>query len=197
MKTYVKEVQALIDLGYSERDAVKIFEAIVDHFERHVLQTVEVEDFQEKALELRKSQRAYYRDMINEALAWAQYDELTWREVKFEPKRVKRCAQCMGWFYDTSRNARKITCNRLGEYRQWDQTNREYRYYNKDNARLSVCGARYELARKPVKRRVQEISFDTMPSSEDAYGNVFMDEVENAHQRQLNPNHNEWTYWNR
>jgi hypothetical protein len=196
-KSYVKEVQAVIDLGYSERDAVKIFDAVVDHFTGYVIGTVEVDEFREKALAMRKNERAFYREMINDALAWARFDELTWREVKFEPTRVKRCAHCMEWFYDTSRNARKITCDKLGEYRQWDQTNREYRYYVKDNARLSVCGARYELARKPIKRRVQEIPFDMMPSSEDAYGNVFKDEVEDAHQRQLNPNHNEWTYWKR
>ncbi|MCM3572523.1 hypothetical protein M3172_04930 [Mesobacillus subterraneus] len=196
-KSYVKEVQAVIDLGYMERDALKIFEAITDHFADYIIGTVEVEEFHERALALRKNERAFYREMIDQALAYAGYSELSWREVKYDPSRVGRCAECMGWYYNVSRNGKKITCDRLGVYRQWDKTNREYRYYFKDGNKLSVCGAKYELARKPTTRRVQEVLFDAMPGGDDVQGNVFMDKVEDAYQRKLNPDHNAWTYWQR
>jgi hypothetical protein len=195
-KSYVKEVQAVLDLGYTEADAVKIFEVVVDRFERAV-GGLEPEEFHDRVLDLRKNERAFYREMIDHALSYTDYDELTWREVRFEPTRVKRCAQCGNWFYDSSRNGKKITCNRFGVYRRWDMENRKYRYYHKHGNKLSECGARYELARVPTTRRVQEVPFNPNPSGEDIEGNVFLDEIEDANQRHLNPYHNEWTYWRR
>lgn len=195
-KSYVKEVQVVIDLGYSERDVVKIFEGVVDHFVS-IVGGVEPEHYHERVLNLRKEERAFYREQLEQGIAWAGYDGLTWRDVKFEPTRVKRCEQCMNWFYDTSRNGKKLTCDRFGEYKRFDFTNREFVYRYKDGDKLSVCGAKYEQARNPSTRNVQEVLFDAQPSGDDVMGNVMLDEIEGAYQEQINPYQTEWKYWNR
>jgi hypothetical protein len=170
-KSYVKEVNTLISEGLTEKMAEQTFQMLVNRFgdEMH---KPELEDFRAEVLKARKEQRAYYRSIIDRGCGAYPFPiEMTWRNVKFEPKRIKRCEVCSDYYYDVSRNGGSVTCFNNG-----------------------VCAHEYELRRKragtiidPVYRRtVQEIPIDFSPAEEDKQGNAILNEVEMTAWRQRN-----------
>lgn len=192
--SYVNEIQAVIDLGIPAEDVRKLYDALTDKFTEYY-SVVDAEEFHDSIGHLRKTDKRYFRQIIDEVAS--EYG-LTWREVKFVETRVKRCETCQSWFYVTARNGKSLTCERFGIYRRFNLTTRAYYYWERNGRKLSECAVKYELSKRPpTKRRVQEVSFDPSPSSADVMGNVFLDDVEKAHQRQINPYNNEWTYWQR
>jgi hypothetical protein len=162
-KSYVKEVNSLISEGLTEQAAVQTFQVLVNRFgdEMH---NPELEDFKEEVARARKEQRAYYRSIIDESCSRYPFPiEMSWRNVKFEPKRIKRCEVCADYYYDVSRNGGSLTCFNNG-----------------------ICAHEYELRRKragtiidPVyKRNVQEIPVDFSPAEDDEQGHAILSEVE-------------------
>jgi hypothetical protein len=161
--TYVKEVEQLIGEGLNEQAAVQTFQMLVNRFADEMHQP-EVEDFREAIASTRKAQRAYYRSIIDEGCGAFPFPiEMSWRNVKFEPKRIKRCAICSDYYYDVSRNGGSVTCYNNG-----------------------ICAYEYEIRRKRAgtvlepayRRKVQEIPTDFSPKADDAQANAFLNEVE-------------------
>jgi len=163
MKSYVKEVERLIEEGLNEQVAVQTFQMLVNRFADD-MHRPELEDFREAIASTRKEQRAYYRSIIGEGCGAFPFPiEMSWRNVKFEPKRIKRCSICSDYYYDVSRNGGSVTCYNNG-----------------------VCAHEYEIRRKRAgtvlepayRRKVQEIPTDFSPAQDDDYGNAFLYEVE-------------------
>ncbi|SFK12261.1 hypothetical protein SAMN04487936_107203 [Halobacillus dabanensis] len=164
-QAYVREVQDLIDEGIPEDVAVQVYQFLVERFER-AHHKPEVKDFRAELSELHKSERRYFRDCVDDWLSDMPFPiELTWREVKFKPNRISRCEICSDYFYDVSRNGRKVTCYK-GSY----------------------CEHEYEVRRKrpgtvidPIyKRKVNEVSVDMAPDKSDKRGNAALTEMERA-----------------
>jgi hypothetical protein len=190
---YVKEVQSIVDLGVPAEDVIKMFDAITDNFTEYY-SVVDSDQFHEVIGDLRRTDKRWFRQIIDEVAS--EYG-LSWREVKYEETRVKRCETCMSWFYGTARNGKTLTCERFGVFRRFNLTTREFYYREKDGRRLSECAVKYELARRPVKRRVNEVLYDPIPNRDATKEQAIKQSVEEAYQRQLNPDANAWTYWNR
>ncbi|WP_409251792.1 hypothetical protein V1502_17020 [Bacillus sp. SCS-153A] len=189
---HVKEVQTIIDVGMNPEDATKLYDQITDKFTEY-FSVIEVEEFHHKIGHLRVNDKRYFRQIIDEV---AREYGLSWREVKYNEQRVKRCETCQSWFYTTARNGRSLTCERFGTYRRFDMTNRRYYYWFKDGRRLSECAVKYELSKRPnTVRRVQEVLYDPQPSGNDIPRQMFLQDVEEANQHCLNPYENEWKYW--
>src|SRR5690606_357961 len=117
----------------------------------------------------RKDDRSYYHSIIDGGCVWVPYPiEMTWRNVKFEPKRVKRCAVCSDYFYDVSRNGGSVAC-----FNGW-------------------CDHEYEVRRKrpgtilapAYRRRVNELLIDVNPSESDKQGHAILNEFEKSAWRQ-------------
>src|SRR4051794_28480764 len=141
---YVSEVQNVIDLDIIHADQTK---ALYNDILQNFITGVNAKETREHIRELRKHNRNYYHEIIDDVCK--RYDErLSWRTVKLEPTRAKRCIICQSYYYDVSRNGKRLTCDLLGEYRVFDQTNRTYRYYHKNGVRLSVCAVEYDLRRR-------------------------------------------------
>jgi hypothetical protein len=169
MGKYVKEVEGLVNEGLTEEMAVQTFQMLVNRF-GDAMHKPELEDFRAAIAETRKSERWYFRQVIDEGCAMFPFPmEMSWRNVKFEPKRVKRCEVCSDYFYDVSRNGGKITCFNNG-----------------------ICDHEYEIRRKrggtilepAYRRRVNEIPIDFSPAEDDKQGNAILNEVEMAAWRQ-------------
>lgn len=168
--SYVKEVQDVIDLGIiNAEQTMIIYNELIRKFDT----SPDASQTQASIYKLRKNERNYYHELIDEVCK--RYDErLSWRQVKFEPSRVKRCVICQSYFYDVSRNGKRLTCDLSGEYRVFDKTNRIYRYYHKNGVRLSFCAVEYDQRRRAApkdwteediiyphsRRRVQEVGID-------------------------------------
>ncbi|MFC7321956.1 hypothetical protein [Halobacillus campisalis] len=161
--SYIKEVQRLIDDGLNEEASVQLFQVLTNRF-TFEMHRPETEDFRKGILECRKDQRKHFREIIDgECRKYPFPIQLNWRNVKFEPKRVKRCGICGGYFYDVSRNGNKITCFNNG-----------------------ICEHEHEIRRKrkgtlmepAYKRRVDEIPIDFSPAEDDALGNAILTETE-------------------
>ncbi|MBU8730454.1 hypothetical protein KM915_10350 [Cytobacillus oceanisediminis] len=163
MKSYVKEVERLIEEGLNEQVAVQTFQMLVNRFADD-MHRPELEDFKLEIAKARKDDRAFYRSIIDEGCGAFPFPiEMSWRNVKFEPKRVKRCAICSDYYYDVSRNGGSVTCYNNG-----------------------ICANEYEIRRKRAgtilepayRRKVQEIPTDFSPKADDAQANAFMNKVE-------------------
>jgi len=183
-RTYVKEVQRLIDAGIQATEAAELYQALTIRFE-NIHGHPETEQFQQHLLSLRKYDLSYFREVIDDA---CKPVNLNWRSVKFEPTRIKRCETCGNYFYDVSRNGRKITCDAGGIYHRFDKTNRTYRYYWKNGTRLSVCAAEYEKERQASygfgqPRQPYEILTDFQPGPNDAVGHARLNKVERQAQK--------------
>jgi|SRR5699024_916400 len=183
-RTYVKEVQRLIYEGIQAAEATELYQRLTDRFE-DIIGHPETDQFQQNLLLLRKHDLSYFREVIDEVCAPAG---LNWRSVKFEPVRIKRCEICGNYFYDVSRNGRKITCDAGGVYYRFDKTNRTYRYYWKNGTRLSVCAAEYEKDKQASYRFGQprqpyEILTDFQPGADDAVGHAWLNKVEKQAQK--------------
>lgn len=161
--SYVKEVRELIDDGLNEEAAVQAFQVLTLKFDED-FSIPQTEEFREELRKCKKHRRRQFRDVIDKFGEKYPFQmEITWRNVKFEPKRVKRCAICSEYYYDVSRNGRKLTCFNNG-----------------------ICEHEYEIRRKregdvidPIyKRRVEEIPIDFSPSNQDAQQTALLEEVE-------------------
>jgi hypothetical protein len=183
----IKEVQAVIDLGYSEEVATLIYEVLTNNFE-FVCGRPDTEEFQNNLLDMRKNDRSYFRYLIDSVCSrYLVTNKLSWREVKYEPTRIERCEVCGNYFYDISRNGRSKTCERGGPYKVFDATNREYRYYHKNGKKLSVCAAEYEkrirtgsVLYPTARRRRTEILTDFNPAENDKAGWAWLNDVQMA-----------------
>ncbi len=158
-KAYVKEVQDVINEGLTDEVAVLLYQVLVERFER-MSGHAETEEFQASLAELHKTERRFFRDWI---FRFPLPVSLTWREVKFKPQRVRRCEICGDYFYNASRNGKRVTC------------------YKGDR-----CEREYEVRRKrpgtvidPIyKRRVHEVPVDMAPDKRDNVGNAILTEME-------------------
>lgn len=194
-KTYVKEVQDVIELGYLEEATVlEMYQELAEEFAGGAL---DQEAEQEWLRNQRKHNLPEWHEMIDYLVQ--QYDErLSWREVKVEPNRFKICpmAGCYNWFYDVARNGKTITCNRI-TWKEFDLTNRKWKYYHdKYGNRMSVCAVKLDQYRRAAgaggytvedllwpksRRRVQEFSVDLQPDEDNAQGNAILDEMQQAY----------------
>src|SRR5699024_251790 len=186
--SHIKEVETLKQDGLPEQAAVEIFQAITERFDEIHAQP-ELGEFRQELLDLRKHERKEFRKVIDDICdkvntAATMPVKLNWRNVRYEPGHVKRCEVCGDYFYDVSRNGRKLTCDAKGVYYTFDLTNREYRYYHKNGTKLSVCATEYEKCSRtgsilyPVsKRNPNEVLFDPQPAKNDAQGHAIQNEV--------------------
>ena len=170
-QAYVKEVNALIEMGQAEEVAVFVFDYLREKFEEDYHQP-ELSDFQQVLYDLRKYHRKKFHNLIDGYLTELPMEKpLTWREVRFMPERIRRCHICMGYTYTTSTNGKKATCN------------------------SEICRQEYEVRRKrggemyapSYSRRVNEILVNPMPDSTDAKGNALLDSMERSAWNQRNP----------
>ncbi|MGP4072640.1 hypothetical protein ACTWQB_08815 [Piscibacillus sp. B03] len=183
--SYVKEVQAVINEGLPEEVAIELFQALTEQFEG-VDGHAETEQFKQNLLHYRKYDLVGFRRNIDKVCQDNPLPiKLNWRKVKYQPKRIKRCEICGYYFYDVSRNGRKLTCDRYGEYFRFDFTNRTYRYYYKNGVRLSDCAAEYERRRRTgsvlypnSNRKPYEVLIDFQPSENNKQGHALLNEVE-------------------
>ena len=178
--------QVLKEKGLTDEQVRAIYDLITDKFVEWC-DRPDIDDFRAKVASIRKHQRKLYHEIIDEACKTFAFftknaPTLNWRNVKVEPRRFKRCAICHTTFYDLSRNGKKLTCDRRGEYKRWDFTNRQFVYYVKNGARLSECAAEYELRRRDtVARSVarsNEVLTDFNPDPNDIKGVKFLRYVE-------------------
>lgn len=163
MTSYNKEVTAVIAAGVPAEDVILLYQELTERFER-VAGRPELTDFRRNLLDQRKHHRGLFHyeiDDVCRSLPWLPV-RLTWREVKYEPLRIRRCAVCSSYFYDASRNGRTLTC-----------------YTN-------YCRTEYERRKRrpgtiidPVYyRSVEEIPVDFSPAEDDAYGHALLNKVE-------------------
>ncbi|ARI78238.1 hypothetical protein [Halobacillus mangrovi] len=161
--SYVKEVHELIDDGLNEETAVQAFQVLTLIFDEE-FSIPHLEEFRMELRQWQKHRRKNFRNIIDRFGEKYPFPiELTWRNVKFKPKRVKRCAICSNYYYDVSRNGRKLTCFNNG-----------------------ICEHEYEVRRKrkgPVlepiyRRRVEEVPLDFSPAKEDARQHALLYETE-------------------
>ncbi|WP_042224135.1 hypothetical protein [Oceanobacillus manasiensis] len=162
MQSYNKEVTAVIDAGLPADATVQLFQVLTNHF-AETDHCPEVYEFRDVLLAKRKYSRRKFHRSIDEVCAHYPLPvKLTWRQVKYEPKRIRRCAVCSDYFYDVSRNGRSATC------------------FN------GLCPKYYEQRRKragtiidPVyRRRVDEVLVDFQPGEHDKRGHAVLNEVE-------------------
>lgn len=196
-KTYVKEVEDVIKLGYIDESTVlKLYKEIGKHFGDSIGN--EEERGRENLRYLRKHERAYWHERIDDIVQWYD-DRLSWRNVKVEPNRFKICPMpgCYRWFYDVARNGRTITCDYV-EYKEWDFTNRKYKYrHDRYGNRISECAVNLDKYRRAAggnytdedllwpryRRNVQEMPVDMQPSNGDAKGHAILGEMQKAYRR--------------
>lgn len=182
---HIKEVQDVIDEGISEPRAELLYQVITEKFEE-ICGQIETDDFQRSILDIRKNERPYFREVIDDVCNRYTFSAgLNWRNLKYEPIRIQRCQICGDYFYDISRNGKKLTCSKGGVYQTFDVTNRKYRYFHKNGKRLSVCGALYEQRRRAgsvlypeSKRNPNEVLTDFNPDENDKKGHAWLNEVE-------------------
>src|SRR5699024_4457505 len=175
-RTYVKEVQRLIYEGIQATEATELYQRLTDRFE-DISGHPETDQFQQHLLSLRKYDRPYYRQVIDDV---CEPINMNWRTVKYDPTRIKRCETCGSYYYDVSRNGRKLTCDAGGVYYRFDRTNRTYRYFHKNGHKLSVCAAEYEKQRQgDTTRQPNEVLTDFQPGAGDAVGHAWLNKVEN------------------
>lgn len=162
---YVKEVQKVINAGVSEEIAIALYDLITAEFE-YIAEHPETEQFRNRIANMRKYE---LHTIIDKACdRYPLPVELNWRKAKYDPKRITRCEVCMNYFYDVSRNGRKLTCS--------EQCQRNYYNYIRTGG----------TAIDPIySRQIQEIPTDFSPASDDPEGNAKLDEMEEAVQDQL------------
>lgn len=169
MTSYVGEVQHVIDEGVPEEIAIELYNVLTEKFEKMYRSPPETEYLREDVASLRKNERRTFRDIIDETCArYPLPVDITWRELKYVPERITRCEVCMRYFYDVSRNGRRLTCS--------EECNRNYRNYTRTGG--TVMDPIYS-------RNVQEVPIDFSPASDDEVGNAMLDEVEMTRQRRL------------
>lgn len=192
-KTYVTEVQNVIELGYiDETTVLEMYQVIAKQFAGRAL---EIEETREALYAERKHNLPEWHERIDCIVK--QYDErLNWRDVKVVPSRFKICPMpgCYRWFYDVARNGKTITCN-YEEFKEWDFTNREMKHrHDEYGNRLSVCAVNLDKFRRAAvgkytdedllwprsRRKVQETSVDLQPSDDDAQGHAILNEMQKS-----------------
>ncbi|WP_182200405.1 CGNR zinc finger domain-containing protein [Paraliobacillus salinarum] len=181
---YNKEASLLYEKGLTKFQITNLYQEILEEFYK-ACGHVETDVFIQKVKDVKRYERSYLHQIIDESCKRYLYStDLTWREVKFEPKRIKRCKNCNAYFYDVSRNGRSLTCNIGGDYFVYDSTNRKFRNFYKNGEKLSVCGAELEIhKRTPIyKRKVNMILTDFFPAEGDIKGQAWLDEINIFHQ---------------
>ena len=85
-----KEVQAVLDLGILDEEQTKVlYHEILKNFGT----SPDASKTQKRIYDMRKNNRTYYHALIDDVCK--RYDpSLSWRTVKFEPSRTKRCIIC-------------------------------------------------------------------------------------------------------
>ncbi|MEI3596744.1 MULTISPECIES: CGNR zinc finger domain-containing protein [unclassified Oceanobacillus] len=163
MTSYVKEVERLENEGIPAEAAVQLFQVLTERLE-DVSSSPEVDEFQRKLLDLRKHDRRYFRQVIDDVCSEFPFPiPLNWRNVKFEPIRINRCELCGNYFYDVSRNGKKITCYNGGRC--------EHEYEVRRHREGTLLDPIY-------KRRKEEIPIDMSPSEDDSEGWAELNEME-------------------
>jgi hypothetical protein len=193
-KTYVSEVQDVIELGYiDEETAVEMYQGLAQEFAGRA---IEIEEIREELYNRRKDNLADWHAHID--LIVKDYDErLSWRNVKVEPSRFKKCRmpRCNSIFYDVARNGKTITCNRFTWW-GYDRTNRKYKYrYDRYGDKMSVCAVNLDKYRRAAggnytdedllwprsNRSVEEFLVDLQPGEDDAQGHAILNEMQEAY----------------
>lgn len=187
MKPYASEIEETIKLGIIDEPTVlEMYEDLVGSFS---FMTAHPHEAQARALELRKFNRTKYHAMIDEVVK--EYNErLSWHNVKFNPRRIKRCIICQAWYYDRSRFNKNPACDKLGVYYQHGRY-RHDKYGNK----LSVCEVEYDKRRRAAPtgvwteediiwpysgRSVREELVDMQPREDDYKGQSMLWEMSKA-----------------
>lgn len=163
MTSYIKEVKRIIDEGIPSEVAIQLFQVLTERFE-DISSDPDICEFQRKLLDLRKHERKFFRQVIDEVCSEFSFPiKLSWRNVKFEPIRINRCVICGDCFYDVSRNGKKITCYNGGRC--------EHEYEVRRHREGTLIDPIY-------KRRFEEIPIDMSPGEGDTEGWAKLNEME-------------------